>query len=96
MKRVGILALFVIALPGIAQVPLIPPPDTDPFVGTWLKNRDKSQPITNGAYVLVESYHSETISREGDDLVVSTRRGPSEWSPGGFETGMAGEVGLGQ
>jgi hypothetical protein len=49
--------------------PLPPPPEQDPFVGTWRANRDKSRPKlddTDASYV-------RTIGREGDEIVLFSR-----------------------
>jgi hypothetical protein len=42
-----------------------PPPDRDPFVGTWQANREKSRPRLDRLDVLDQ----RTIAREGDDLL---------------------------
>lgn len=50
-------------------VPPLPPPEQDPFVGTWRANRDKPRPKlddTDASYV-------RTIGREGDEIVFSSR-----------------------
>jgi hypothetical protein len=47
----------------------MPEPDKDPFVGTWKANAKKSRPKLdeiNGSYV-------RTMTRDGDDLVFSSR-----------------------
>ena len=39
-----------------------------------------SQPVRSGGAVLVESYYTLTITREGDDILTLRKRGPSHWS----------------
>jgi hypothetical protein len=50
-------------------VPGVPAPDKDPFVGRWQANRDKSQPRPDAR----DASYMRTITREGDDLVFSSR-----------------------
>lgn len=50
-------------------VPFLPEPDKDPFVGTWKANADKSWPKLNE----IEASYVRVISRNGDDLVISSR-----------------------
>jgi hypothetical protein len=73
MKRAIIqtfVVLVTLANGALAQgMPPLPPPEQDPFVGTWRANRDKSRPKlddTDASYV-------RTISREGDEIVFSSR-----------------------
>ena len=57
--------------------PLPPPPDKDPFVGTWQSNIDKSRPRLSKR----DASYTRTITRDGDDRVFSSRIGishPSE------------------
>jgi hypothetical protein len=42
-------------------------------------NIGESRPVVWGNYKLLESYHSETVVREGDDLVVTEHIGPRHW-----------------
>lgn len=49
--------------------PGLPDPDKDPFVGTWKTNADKSRPKLEK----VEASYVRTLSREGDDRVLSSR-----------------------
>jgi hypothetical protein len=64
--------LLTIALTGRCMTQAIsspPEPDKDPFVGTWQANANKSRPKldkVNASYV-------RTFSRDGDDLVFSSR-----------------------
>lgn len=62
----------------VAQNP-VPPPNEDPFVGVWIKNMKESPPIKWGNYTLAESYVSQTVIREGDEMVVAEHDGPSHW-----------------
>ena len=67
----SIILLFV-ALSGGSSgqgVRPLPAPDKDPFVGTWKANRDKSRPKLNDE----DASYVRTISREGDELVFSSR-----------------------
>jgi hypothetical protein len=47
----------------------LPPPEQDPFVGTWRANRDKSRPKLNDT----DASYVRTIAREGDEIVFSSR-----------------------
>jgi len=51
----------------------------DPLVGEWVMNLSESQPVLWGNYKLLESYHSQTVVREGNDLVIAERIGPRHW-----------------
>ncbi len=65
----------------VGQSATLPPlPNEDPRVGIWSKNMNESQPIHNGGAVLVESYYTLTITREGDDILTLRKRGASHWS----------------
>jgi len=57
-----------------ASVP--PPPDKDPFVGTWQANRDKSRPKLGKR----DASYRRTIARDGEDLVFSSPIGTSKAS----------------
>ena len=71
--RVGIAVVCFLVLinPGniVCAQTLPPPPDKDPFVGTWKANTNKSQPKLND----VAASYVRTIAREGDDLLFSSR-----------------------
>ena len=58
---------------------LTAPPDPDPRVGEWVMNIGESQPVVWGDYKLLESYHSQTVVREGNDLVITEHIGPRHW-----------------
>jgi hypothetical protein len=77
-----LLLLFLVGTACPQNVALPPPPDKDPSVGVWSKNKDKSQPITEGTNVLEETYDSETVARDGDDIVVTEKIGPRRWRGG--------------
>jgi len=65
-----VLLLFALTSQSLSQaLPSLPEPDKDPFVGTWKANAGKSRPkldAVNGSYV-------RSMSREGDDIVFSSR-----------------------
>ena len=65
-----VLLLFAFTSRSMAQaIPSLPEPDKDPFVGTWQANANKSRPKldkVNASYV-------RTLSRDGDELVFSSR-----------------------
>ena len=76
----NVIVVLFIGITVFAQEPtLAPTPDKDPSVGVWLKNMKKSQPIRTEDCVLVESYISQTVTRDGEDIVVSEQDGPSRW-----------------
>ena len=84
-KLLLLIALACLVKAASAQNPtLMPPPDKDPSVGEWLKNFEKSKPVKGRDCTFVESHLSETVVREGDELVITERGGPSKWvCPGG-------------
>jgi hypothetical protein len=62
--------IIVLLTPLFAQTsPWMPEPDKDPFVGTWKANAEKSRPKLDK----VDASYVRTLSREGDDLVFSSR-----------------------
>jgi hypothetical protein len=78
MNRLAQRALVSVflALAALAQQPesLPPPPDKDPFVGTWQANRDKSQPKLGKK----DASYTRTIAREGEDLLFLSRTATSK------------------
>ena len=66
----------------------IPPPDKDPFVGTWKANQDKSQPRLSNK----EASYTRTISRDGADLVFSSRMGSSKRSQNNYKIRCDGQL----
>jgi hypothetical protein len=64
------LLLFALTGRSLTQVsPSLPEPGKDPFVGTWKANPEKSRPKLDK----VRASYERTISRDGDDLVFSSR-----------------------
>ena len=60
----------IVAVGSLAQTgPSVPPPEEDPFVGTWHANRDKSRPKLNKR----DSSYLRTIFRDKDERVWSSR-----------------------
>jgi len=65
-----ILLAFVLTSRSLTQaVPSLPEPDRDPFVGTWKASADKSRPKLHKS----EALYVRTISRDGDDVLFSSR-----------------------
>jgi hypothetical protein len=50
----------------VGQIPTTPPPQNDPFVGTWQEKRAK------------KSGYVRTITRDGEELVFSSQGNPSK------------------
>ena len=68
---VTFLMLIALRTPSFTQaLPLLPEPDKDPFVGTWKANAEKSRPRLDKD----EASYVRTISRDGDDVVSSSRQ----------------------
>ena len=62
--------LITLRSPSFTQAsPHLPEPDKDPFVGTWKANADKSRP----KHDKVDASYVRTISRDGDDRIISSR-----------------------
>jgi hypothetical protein len=83
MKKMTLAALASILLSitsSAQQASLAPPPDKDPFVGTWQPNRDKSRPKLGKR----DASYIRTITRDGDDLVFSSRTGTSDPSENNY------------
>ena len=84
MKKMALAALASTLLtitPSAQQAAsLAPPPDKDPFVGTWQANRDKSRPKLGKK----DASYTRTITRDGDDLVFSSRIGTSDPSENNY------------
>jgi hypothetical protein len=75
MKRLGAIASFILfATAASAQVAAPPLPQNDPFVGTWQINPQKSRPRPDKT----DSSYVRTITRDGDELVFSSRTGGSK------------------
>jgi hypothetical protein len=72
VRRLSIeFVVLLIALAGQSlgqSLPALPKPDKDPFVGTWKANADKSRPKSDK-----DAWYVKTISRDGDDRVISSR-----------------------
>jgi len=66
---VSLMFLTILPTPLFAQTSHLPEPDKDPFVGTWKANAEKSRPNLDEA----EASYVVTISRNGDDRVISSR-----------------------
>jgi len=67
---VSFILLSILLSPSFAQPPSsLPEPDKDLFVGTWKANADRSRPKLDE----VEGSYVRTVSREGDDVVFSSR-----------------------
>jgi len=65
-----ILLLLIVTSRSFTQAVSKPPdPDKDPFVGTWKANAVKSRPKLDKD----EALYVRTISRDGDDRVISSR-----------------------
>lgn len=76
-KPLRTLAIMLCTTAVSAQVASPPPPQSDPFVGTWQANRDKSRPKLGKK----DASYVRTIAREGEDLVFSSQmKGSSPWS----------------
>ena len=60
-----------------AQTPAVSPANQDRFVGVWVWNEDKTDALNvhSGVRVRVQ-YSVLTITREGDFLALSIKRGP--------------------
>ena|ERR1035441_5534537 len=72
MRALTILCILLVALaPQLFTQDLSHPPEPnkDPFVGTWKANSDKSRPKLNK----IEASYVCTMSRDGDDVVISSR-----------------------
>jgi hypothetical protein len=63
--RLLIASVFFISI-AVGQVPTAPPPQNDPFVGTWQEKRGK------------KSGYVRTITRDGEELVFSSQGNPSK------------------
>lgn len=61
--------LLTIAVLAQQTASFTPSPDTDPFVGTWQANRDKSRPPLGKK----DALYIRTITRDGEDLVFASR-----------------------
>lgn len=70
-KWLLVLALGFSSTAVVAQIASTPPPDKDPFVGTWRANPDKSRPRLKGT----DAFYTRTFARDGDDIVSSSERG---------------------
>src|SRR5271169_2494307 len=85
-SKITLFFLLLSATLCVGQSVLPPPPNQDPRAGVWSKNMKDSQPIHSGGNVLVESYYTLTITREGDDILILRKRGPYHWSSSQGET----------
>ena len=72
MRALPVAAAVTIALSYAQQNP--PPPDLDPFVGTWRANAAQSKPKLDRT----EASYERVIARQGDDLLFSSTGGRSK------------------
>ena len=65
---------FVVAIASLRAQQSPPPPDQDPFVGTWRANAAESKPRLDKK----QASYVRVIAREGDELLFSSTGGPSK------------------